>query len=218
VCNGVLTVERSEIDVIEILGRPHKVPVAKYIEGSSMRDVMIWRLREAVAWIKECEDVAKPGSPHAHSTDLVLEAFWHTITLNGFPGKPLLPSECIEHYRSFQEAADIFSELAEPNIGFEQDLNIKVQQAYRFEQAIVLWSPRRLFGKTKNGHLGMFPEGSVKGDVVCANIGAPTPFVIRPREGDTYRFVGEAYVHGFMNGEIFNFLNFEEGLKDISLQ
>jgi hypothetical protein len=111
VCNRILTVEGSEIDVIEILGRPHKVPVATDIEGSSMRDVMIWRLRETVAWIKECEDVTKPGPPHAHSTDLADEAFWHTITLGRFPGKPLLLSECIEHYRSFQEAGDIFSEL-----------------------------------------------------------------------------------------------------------
>jgi hypothetical protein len=81
-----------------------------------------------------------------------------------------------------------------------------------------LWSPRRLFGKAKKGYLGMFPEGLVKGDIVCAIIGAPAPFVIRPQERDTYRFVGEAYVHGFMNGEIFDFLNFEEILKDISLQ
>jgi hypothetical protein len=34
---------------------------------------------------------------------------------------------------------------------------------------------------------------------------------------ETYRFVVEAYVYGLMNGEIFDFPNFEERLKNISL-
>jgi hypothetical protein len=66
--------------------------------------------------------------------------------------------------------------------------------------------------------MGMFPEGTVNGDVVCAIMGATTPFVIRPEEGGTYRFVGEAYVHGLMNGEIFDFPDFEEPLREISLR
>jgi hypothetical protein len=63
---------------------------------------------------------------------------------------------------------------------------------------------RRLF----NTALGRFGFGSAqieKGDVVCILNGASTAHVLRPQtgsDGSSYYFIGEAYVHGMMHGEI----------------
>lgn len=39
------------------------------------------------------------------------------------------------------------------------------------------------------------------GDCVCVLLGGDTPFVMRPKRGDEWQFLAEAYVHGIMDGE-----------------
>ena len=60
----------------------------------------------------------------------------------------------------------------------------------------------------------MLPEA---GDVVCAFLGAKTPFVTRPVGDGLYRLVGESSIHGLINGEILEFPDFEERLEDVVL-
>jgi hypothetical protein len=88
----------------------------------------------------------------------------------------------------------------------------------RLQGSLAMWRSRRVFGITQKGRMGIFPEGAAKGDVVCVIMGARTPFEIRPEAGGTFRFVGEAYVHGLMHGEVFDLPNFEELRREISLR
>jgi hypothetical protein len=65
---------------------------------------------------------------------------------------------------------------------------------------------RRMF-RTKGDLMGMGPKSMQEGDVVCVLLGAKVPFVLRAVEGEKkeprrYRLVGEAFVFGYMNGEI----------------
>ncbi|KAH7379565.1 hypothetical protein BKA66DRAFT_466288, partial [Pyrenochaeta sp. MPI-SDFR-AT-0127] len=63
---------------------------------------------------------------------------------------------------------------------------------------------RRLF-TTRNGYMGLGPGIVEPGDVVVLIAGARTPYILRPLVGQDsptrYSFIGEAYVHGVMNGE-----------------
>jgi hypothetical protein len=63
---------------------------------------------------------------------------------------------------------------------------------------------RKMF-RTKSGSLGMGPKSVMEGDEVWVLPGAKVPFVLRSFEGGRepkrYTFIGEAYVHGYMNGE-----------------
>lgn len=54
------------------------------------------------------------------------------------------------------------------------------------------------------------PDIMEAGDVVVVLYGGRTPFLIRRREGGTWMLVGECYVHGMMNGEVFEL----EGVED----
>ncbi|KAI9692206.1 MAG: hypothetical protein M1822_006436 [Bathelium mastoideum] len=70
---------------------------------------------------------------------------------------------------------------------------------------------RRLF-KTSKGRLGFGPKAIQQGDVICILNNAITAHILRRdkrQKRTTYRFIGEAYVHGMMNGEI-ETLNIEE--------
>ncbi|KAK4032503.1 heterokaryon incompatibility protein-domain-containing protein [Parachaetomium inaequale] len=59
---------------------------------------------------------------------------------------------------------------------------------------------RTLFA-TAGGRLGLGPENVQTGDVVTILLGTPVPIVLRPA-ADRFRYVGDAYVHGIMDGQL----------------
>jgi hypothetical protein len=46
------------------------------------------------------------------------------------------------------------------------------------------------------------PASSQVGDLVCFIRDADVPFVLRPVDNDRFELLGEAYMHGFMHGEV----------------
>ncbi|CAK1366007.1 unnamed protein product [Cercospora beticola] len=67
-----------------------------------------------------------------------------------------------------------------------------------------LTSNRRLF-LTRDRRIGCGPKLMQEGDVVFVAKGAAHACILRPVEGkDYWLYVGEAYVHGLMHGEIFD--------------
>jgi hypothetical protein len=67
--------------------------------------------------------------------------------------------------------------------------------------------------RSKTGYVGLGPPDIQKGDVVCVFLGSDLPHVLRKLDRGGYRLVGEAYVHGIMDGELMNgdvsFMNYE---------
>jgi hypothetical protein len=62
---------------------------------------------------------------------------------------------------------------------------------------------RRKCFASRRGHVGLGPVGTHPGDVVVVPLGATVPFILRPgpTAEDPWTYVGEAYCHGFMDGE-----------------
>ena len=66
---------------------------------------------------------------------------------------------------------------------------------------------RRKLAVTKNGYIGAVPQESLPDDIICVLFGCSVPVVLR--RGATsdatgkvsYKFIGEAYLHGFMDAE-----------------
>lgn len=74
--------------------------------------------------------------------------------------------------------------------------------SYFFENLLHEASFGRRFAVTETGYMVLLPPGAATGDVIYVICGMETPFALRRKDGaDTYRLVGEAYVHGIMNGE-----------------
>ena len=93
-----------------------------------------------------------------------------------------------------------------PNIPLarEEIKGLKAAQNMEYQMyfASLLGPPTKSF-ITERGYIGLGPRYLQPGDAVCVLFGARVPHVLRPRtEGQRgYLFVGEAYVHGIMDGE-----------------
>lgn len=79
-------------------------------------------------------------------------------------------------------------------------------KASLFNGIIICQTGRQLF-VTTNNVLGLGPRGIELGDVVCVFDGARTPHILRTidnAEGSELRYslIGEAYLHGYMYGEV----------------
>ncbi|KAF9696142.1 hypothetical protein EKO04_005792 [Ascochyta lentis] len=59
----------------------------------------------------------------------------------------------------------------------------------------------RNFVITKNGRPAWCPRTCQKGDTIAVLAGGTVPFVLRKVENEKYRFIGDAYVQGIMDGE-----------------
>lgn len=53
---------------------------------------------------------------------------------------------------------------------------------------------------TQQGSLALDPKNVQRGDIVCISPGRRTPFIFRNGKDGKDRLVGEAYVHGMMDG------------------
>lgn len=63
-------------------------------------------------------------------------------------------------------------------------------------------SGNRVFAKTKDGYYVLGPKLMMPGDVICIFQGAKVPFCLR-RSGTKYLLIGECYMHGVMDGSVF---------------
>ncbi|TQV93021.1 hypothetical protein V2A60_003666 [Cordyceps javanica] len=64
-----------------------------------------------------------------------------------------------------------------------------------------VWPLRRVMSTAK-GYLGLVPRVAQPGDQVWLFAGGRTPYILRPtNQPGQYTFIGEAYVHGIMDGE-----------------
>lgn len=59
----------------------------------------------------------------------------------------------------------------------------------------------RRFFTSKQGYMGLGPQSSQYGCVIVVLLGGRTPYILRKDGKEHYRFIGECFVHGLMNGE-----------------
>lgn len=82
-----------------------------------------------------------------------------------------------------------------------------LKRVHLWNSTRVMCCTGRAFCVTERGYIGMVPPGSERGDMVCVLYGMNTPYVLRAWGGDgegprrRVQLVGEAYVHGIMDGE-----------------
>ncbi|KAL8668080.1 MAG: hypothetical protein Q9202_000058 [Teloschistes flavicans] len=139
-----------------------------------------WQMaNDAYAYVGK-EKIDAPPESELHHT-----AFWRTIIadrlLDG-TGPPGL--EYSQHYQDWQAGIDS-------------------EGATDFRNAAVSYCAGRSFILTNRRSLGLAPRTTHTGDLICLLHGGDVPFVLRREDQrkDYYRFVGEAYLHGIMQGE-----------------
>jgi hypothetical protein len=75
------------------------------------------------------------------------------------------------------------------------------RQIMEFSESFrIAYFGRRLF-QTEKGYFGITCEMVEEGDRIWISSSSDTPLVLRPQRDGEYILVGEAYIHGIMNGE-----------------
>lgn len=69
-----------------------------------------------------------------------------------------------------------------------------------FSDAAIVRCLYRSFIVTERGYLGLGRNSTQRGDTVCVLRGGNVPFILRKKDDGYYELVGEAYVHGIMDG------------------
>jgi hypothetical protein len=70
---------------------------------------------------------------------------------------------------------------------------------------------------TAGGYLGHVPSGSQTGDKICILFVSAVPFIPRKDKEGFFKFVGECYVHGIMDGEVMKERDMETLSRDFQL-
>ena len=76
----------------------------------------------------------------------------------------------------------------------------KLGDSFEYASLVRKKGRNRALFSTEKGYIGLGPPHCRPGDIVCILFGGEVPFVLRPVEG-RYQLVGDAYVHGIMEGE-----------------
>jgi tetratricopeptide (TPR) repeat protein len=71
---------------------------------------------------------------------------------------------------------------------------------------------RRRFMTTSRGFMGVCPDETIPGDIICIVLGGNMPVVLK-MVGHHFQFIGECYIHGVMGGEMMDYLN--KGLYEV---
>ncbi|TVY33496.1 Heterokaryon incompatibility protein 6,OR allele [Lachnellula subtilissima] len=132
-----------------------------------------------------------------------IDQLWRTMVANRGPGGSNPPNwyrrvciSCLEWFQN-QGVAD-FSTVELKRLGDTPRQKVKFLD--RVHQ--VVWN-RKCF-RTVNKHgkhfVGLAPPGAEAGDLICILFGCSVPVVLKRTE-KTFKFVGECYVHGMMDGE-----------------
>ena len=79
--------------------------------------------------------------------------------------------------------------------GFEFDYD-----AFLYRHAMTFQRDRRPF-LSNSGHVGLAPARAEPGDCICIIFGSPVPYILRASTEGKFVLIGEAYVHGIMDGE-----------------
>ena len=132
-----------------------------------------------------------------------INAYSHTLIVNTLAnGSAILPSQrdnisqayldCVNHLSSTPGSS------SKPNPEGDTDFEQRKQLMNQYLRQLGWWRNRPFF-TSKNSHIGRGAMGMKAGDFLCAFYGAGPIFVLRPREGEMYEMVGDAYLHGCMD-------------------
>jgi len=101
------------------------------------------------------------------------------------------------------EAADLQMYQAFHRLIHSKELDSDRRVSYGYRVSLKLAQDARRPFIAPKGYIGIGPRHCQAGDLICIFIGAPTPFIVRKAgtKGE-YHLVGDAYVHGIMDGEL----------------
>jgi Heterokaryon incompatibility protein (HET) len=161
-----------------------------------------WSINDVSKWTEILSHVLNPSRKCVYADDRRLMTCAATLTAGMFSGSlaefESRATAFLSPYLSAIESQIDYSHIQ----ALEDKAARGDPQLFEMEMAAPLINRR--FIVTQNGYYGLAPPTAREGDSCCVIFGARTPFIVRHVAdlSSHYEFIGEAYVHGMMKGEI----------------
>lgn len=145
-------------------------------------------------WLQIVEPLIRDGN-------LSIDAFWRTLI--GDQGRHIYPApeQYGTHFESYLAHASArkagYPGVPRPD---KDEKESRDANSLLYQASLGYLAPHRKFFTTKKCAIGLGPQSMRPGDVVCILSGGRVPFILRAEESE-FRLVGEAYVHGLMEGQ-----------------
>ncbi|KAK1623772.1 ankyrin and HET domain-containing protein [Colletotrichum phormii] len=138
-------------------------------------------------WLDDL-DAILAGTPTVYNTDEALrEALWRT---------PIADREFAYNWETERASGEMF-------LSYQALRQRKVSEGLKYVNVAIAKLVGRQPFVTDGGYIGLAPLASSVGDEVWIILGADAPFIISSRSLDKCsQIIGEAYVHGIMDGEL----------------
>jgi hypothetical protein len=159
---------------------------------------MSWEPGDGGRWLDGLHEMSELITDSFVSSEQQLEAVWRTAVadqeIRQGREKPRL---------SMEKAQKIDKVLRSSNLGLvDSETFISTGTGDYWLQLKATAQGRRPF-VTSGRHLGVGPQSVEPGDFIFILIGSEIPYVLRRYErNNIYHVIGEAYVHGIMDGEV----------------
>jgi hypothetical protein len=172
--------------------------VAAYAEAGSTWEDKIPQLRQLGRIDKE---LSKPYESREN-------AFWKTLCGGLYPGG--LYNHAGEHEKPFHRIRDEHEHMYRDWLTWcTLGISHQTEGADIFGHAVMCAAACRRFILTEKGYIGWAAEDCQVGDEVVLMPGGRVPYILRPFEAEgpitrkarLYQFIGDAYIHGVMDGE-----------------
>jgi hypothetical protein len=222
----ILTIRGRFVDVVEVVELSRPIPAGSKVavdnpgilKGGEWKRIFGDYLEKSIArsneWMQSAMEIAMEI---AYTEDKTLkedayDALWRTFCCNQTKDGQVAPTEFATYFRDFvsvnigglEQAYDLYPN--EP----EAELKARVKT---FVESFGLWCiDRRLFC-SKAGRFGWGRDQTRSGDVISVFDGGAVPSILRPDGSGHFKIVGDAYVHGIMDGEAM-----EMGLDDQDIE
>ena len=184
---GILSLPGFLVDVIHKLGPAYRSRVTDNAEKHA---------KSIAHWTKEMKDLLSSSNNIAyHCLSQIEEALWRTPITDTI-GVARVRRAQPHDKRGYTILLEVAGLAKEENEGLLQ-ARLAGSHVYRTSLDVI---QRRAFVSSR-GHIGLGPKTARPNDVICIFAGGQTPSILRPTDGGRYQLIGEAYVHGIMDGE-----------------
>ncbi|KAI0142307.1 HET-domain-containing protein [Hypoxylon sp. NC0597] len=142
-----------------------------------------------------------PEKPYCTGESLA-QVFWRTVLVDLKQGTYPKPSPATGPSRLDANDQEWLSRL-ETEEGLQELIltwELSCQQVFR--QLRLIEQFHRRFFVTTNGYVGLGPPSLETGDSICVLAPGTVAYALRDSKNGRWKYVGECYLHGIMNGEI----------------
>ncbi|KAK6436986.1 hypothetical protein LTR95_006824 [Oleoguttula sp. CCFEE 5521] len=171
----------------------------------------LFRSLEPLERFVEWENLAKihdTGSAHSRTDNMA--TYLEVLTAGNYlPGGPEATKLVFDEWlqtlspiRKLLRVKSAIMKLYKP-LAFAGYLRKTWQTYGKFHDVLDHVYNRRM-GRTAKGKLALLPRSAATGDVIVVCKGSRVPLCVRPADEIMFTLLGEAYVHGVMNGEAFD--------------